>query len=52
MKVLIEIFEKVRSSTTGHEESLEKNYCRLDIRKYSFSQKKKYMNGTDYLQIV
>ena len=42
MKILIEIFvfsfEK-DSRTRGHEVTLVKDQCRLDIRKYSFSQR-------------
>ena len=38
---------KKDNRTRGHEVTLVKYQCRLDIRKYSFS-----MNGTHYLQIV
>ena len=42
MKILIEIYfshSKKDSRTRGHEVKLVKDQCRLDIRKYSFSQK-------------
>ena len=40
MKVLVEIFFLSRKSRTrGHEVTLVKDQCRLDIRKYSFSQR-------------
>ena len=31
---------KIDSRTTGHEVTLVKDQCRLDIKKYSFSQRK------------
>ena len=43
MKILIEIcFPPVKKDnrTRGHEVKLVKNQCRLDIRKYSFSQRR------------
>ena len=41
MKILIEMFLSLKknSRTRGHEIKLVKNQCRLDIRKYSFSQR-------------
>ena len=41
MKILIEIFflTKKNSRTRGHEVTLVKDQCRLDIRKYLFSQR-------------
>ena len=42
MKILIEIFcfsLKKDNRTRGHEVTLVKDQCRLDIRKYSFSQR-------------
>ena len=41
MKILIEIcfFLKKDSRTRGHEVTLVKDQCRLDVRKYSFSQR-------------
>ena len=43
MKILIEIFffslKKKYSRTRGHEVTLVKDQCRMDIRKYSFSQR-------------
>ena len=41
---------KKDSRTRGHEVTLVKDQCRLDIRKYSFSQCSH--NGTNYPQIV
>ena len=38
------------SRTRGHEVKLVKDQCRLDIRKYSFSQRT--INGTNCLRIV
>ena len=42
MKILIEIFVSLKrdSRTRGHEVTLVKDQCRLDIKKYSFSQRK------------
>ena len=47
MKILIEIYIfvfslKNDSRTRGHELTLLKDQCRLDIRKYSFSQRAIY----------
>ena len=41
MKILIEIFisHKKDNRTRGHEVTLLKDQCRLDVRKYSFSQR-------------
>ena len=41
MKILIDIFFplKKENRTRGHEVKLVKDQCRLDIRKYSFSQR-------------
>ena len=41
MKILIEIFFSLKkdSTTRGHEVKLVKDQCRLDIRKYYFSQR-------------
>ena len=40
MKILIEIlFSQKDNRTRGHEVTLVKDQCRLDIRKYSFSQR-------------
>ena len=39
MKILIEICFSHSSRTRGHEVTLIKDPCRLDIRKYSFSQR-------------
>ena len=41
MKILIEIFSSLKKDnrTRGHEVALVKVQCRLDIRKYSFSQR-------------
>ena len=42
MRILIEIFFfsfKKDNRTRGHEVTLVKDQCRLDIRKYSFSQR-------------
>ena len=41
MKILIEIFFSLKkdSRTGGHEVTLVKDQCILDIRKYSFSQR-------------
>ena len=40
MKILIYFFLlKKDSGTRGHEVTLVKDQCRLDIRKYSFSQR-------------
>ena len=41
MKILIEIFFSLKKDnrTRGREVTLVKNQCRLDIRKYSFSQR-------------
>ena len=41
MKILIEIFFSLKkdSTTRGHEVKLVKGQCRLDIRKYYFSQR-------------
>ena len=41
MKILIEICFSLKkySRTRGHEVKLVKDQCRLDIRKYSFSQR-------------
>ena len=38
MKILIKIF-KTDNRTRGHEVTLVKDQCRLDIRKYTFSQR-------------
>ena len=37
MKILIEIGIVTRYRTRGHEVTLVKEQCRVDIRKYSFS---------------
>ena len=41
MKILIEICfsHSIDNRTRGHEVTLAKDQCRLDIRKYSFSQR-------------
>ena len=40
MKILIEIFFSLKKDRTrGHQVTLVKDQCRLDIRKYSFSQR-------------
>ena len=42
IQILIEIFfltQKKDNRTRGHEVTLIKDQCRLDIRKYSFSQR-------------
>ena len=41
MKILIEYLFSLKkdSRTSGHEVTLVKDQCRLDIRKYSFSQR-------------
>ena len=40
MKILTEIFfSRSRKRTRGHGVTLAKNQCRLDIRKFSFSQR-------------
>ena len=41
MKILIEIFFTLKKDnrTRGHEVTLVKDQCRLNIRKYSFSQR-------------
>ena len=40
MKTLIDMFSHSRKNRTrGHEVTLVKDQCRLDIRKYSFSQR-------------
>ena len=41
MKILIDIFFSLKKDnrTSGHEVTLVKDQCRLDIRKYSFSQR-------------
>ena len=41
MKILIEMFFSLKkdSRTRGHEVNLVKGQCRLDIRKYSLSQR-------------
>ena len=41
MKILIAIFflTQENNRTRGHEVTLAKDHCRLDIRKYSFSQR-------------
>ena len=41
MKIFIEIFFSLKKDirTRGHAVTLVKNQCRLDIRKYSFSQR-------------
>ena len=52
MKILIDILFfslKKDNRTREHEVRLVKDQCRLDIRKYSFSQS---MNGTNYLHIM
>ena len=52
MKILIEIFFSLNDNRTrGHEVTLVKDRCRLDIRKYLFSQDNKLMEQ-NYLQIV
>ena len=40
-KILIKLFFSLKkdSRTTGYEATLVKDQCRLDIRKYSFSQR-------------
>ena len=43
---------KEERKTRGHGVTLAKKQCRLDIRKFSFSQRTGKMNGTDYLLIV
>ena len=43
---------KKDSRTRGHEVTLVKDQCRLDIRKYSISQRTIQLIGTNYLQIV
>ena len=40
MTILIEIFFFTQGRTIGHEVTLVKDQCGLDIRKYSFSQRK------------
>ena len=42
IKIIIEMFFSLKkdSTTRGHEVQLVKNQCRLDIRKYSFSQRR------------
>ena len=39
MKILIEIYFLKDSRTRGHEVTLVKDQCKLDIRKYSFTQR-------------
>ena len=39
MKILIEIFLSWKRRTRGHEVTLPKEQCRLDIRKLEFSQR-------------
>ena len=41
MKILIEIFSSLKTDNRarGHEVTLVRDQCRLDIRKYSFSQR-------------
>ena len=39
MKILIEIFLLTQERTKGHELTFVKDQCRLNIRKYSFSQR-------------
>ena len=39
MKILIEIFFSLKKENRVHEVTLVKDQCRLDIRKYSFSQR-------------
>ena len=56
MKILIDIFFslKTNSRTRGHEVTLvklAKDQCRLDIRKYSFSQRQS-MNGINHLDCL
>ena len=41
------IFVSLKLEELGQEVTLVKEQCRIDIRKYSYSQ-----NGTNYLQIV
>jgi len=44
-------FDKEDRKTTGHEATLAKEQCTLDIRSSNF-HKEQYMNGTDYHIIV
>ena len=43
---------KEGSRTRGHKAALVKEQCRLDMRKYSFSQRVIKMNGTNCQMIV
>ena len=43
---------KKDNRTRGHDVTLVKDQCRLDIRKYTRSHRGQSMNGTNYLQIA